>query len=387
MKALARSYVWWPGMDNEIENTVKSCKSCQINHTMPAKAPVHPWEKTTSPWVRLHIDFAGSFMDKMFFIIYDSYSKWINVIPMKKIKTVLVISCLRNVFSTHGIPCFLVSDNGTSFSSQEFDVFCKLNGIKNLKISPYHPSSNGAAERSVQTFKTALKKIVEGKEINDLDSTLSHFMLSYRTTPHSTTGISPAELLFNRKLNTRLNFVKPKLSNIINDQEQKFKQFNNYSSNLRQFYPGDNVWVRNYSKTQAKLAEGKIIEKIGNIMYKIQLTCKTIVIKHVDQLCYKPDIDELNDNELQNLKPQCDKNVTDVSNEYDNQTVIPSNSTISLQPEHHNESDQSKPAQQPSSTIPNHDTNPEIKNSSQPIINEPPKRNRRQPAYLEDYET
>ena len=212
-------------------------------------------------------------------------------------------------------------------------------------------------------------------------------MLSYRTTRHSTTGISPAELLFNRKLNTCLNFVKPKLSNIINDQEQKFKQCNNYSSNLRQFYPGDNVWVRNYSKTQAKWVEGKIIEKIGNIMYKIQLTCKTIVIKHVDQLRYKPDIDELNDNELQNLKPQCDRNVTDVSNEYDNQTVIPSNSTIPLQPEHHNESGQSKPAQQPSSTILNHDTNPEIKNSSQPIINEQPKRNRRRPAYLEDYET
>ena len=42
MKAFARSYVWWPGMDNEIENTVKSCKSCQINHTMPAKVPAHP---------------------------------------------------------------------------------------------------------------------------------------------------------------------------------------------------------------------------------------------------------------------------------------------------------------------------------------------------------
>ena len=71
MKALACSYVWWAGMDIEIENTVKSCNACQINHTMPAKAPAHPWEKTTSPWVRLHIDFAGPFLDKMFFIIYD----------------------------------------------------------------------------------------------------------------------------------------------------------------------------------------------------------------------------------------------------------------------------------------------------------------------------
>ena len=74
MKALACSYVWWAGMDIEIENTVKSCNACQINHIMSAKAPAHPWEKTTSPWVRLHIDFAGPFLDKMFFIIYDSFS-------------------------------------------------------------------------------------------------------------------------------------------------------------------------------------------------------------------------------------------------------------------------------------------------------------------------
>ena len=71
MKALACSYVWWAGIDIEIENTVKSCNACQINHIMSAKAPAHPWEKTTSPWVRLHIDFAGPFLDKMFFIIYD----------------------------------------------------------------------------------------------------------------------------------------------------------------------------------------------------------------------------------------------------------------------------------------------------------------------------
>ena len=106
--------------------------------------------KNTSPWVTLHIDFAGPSLDKIFFIIYDLFLKWINVIPMKNIKATSVISCLRNVFSTHGIPYFLVSDNGSSFSRQEFNEFCKVKGIKHLKIAPYHPSSNGAAERSVQ---------------------------------------------------------------------------------------------------------------------------------------------------------------------------------------------------------------------------------------------
>ena len=152
---------------------------------------------------------------------------------MKNIKATSVISCFRNVFSTHEIPYFLVSDNGPWFSSQKFNEFCKVNGIRHLKIAPYHPSPNGAAERSVQTFKTALKKIIDGKVVSDLDSTLSHFILSYCTTPHTTTGVFPAELLFNGKLNTRLNFVKPRLSSIINEQEQKFEDFNNSSKNLK----------------------------------------------------------------------------------------------------------------------------------------------------------
>ena len=88
-----------------------------------------------------------------------------------------------------------------------------------------------------ENFKTELKKLsVTWIQwlVSDLDSTLSNFMLSYCTTPHSTKGIFQAELLFNRKLNTRLNFVKTKLSSIINEQEQNFKDFNNRSKNYFQ---------------------------------------------------------------------------------------------------------------------------------------------------------
>ena len=137
----------------------------------------------------------------------------------------------------------------------------------------------------MQTFKTALKKIIDGKVVSNLDSTLSRFMLSYRTTPHSTTGVSLTELLFNRKLNTCLNFVKRKLSSIINQQEQEFKDFNNRSKKLKMFYPGDYVCVRDYGKILSKWVEGKIIEKIGNVILNIQLKCNTVVVKHnIDQL-------------------------------------------------------------------------------------------------------
>ena len=147
-----------------------------------------------------------------------------DAIPMTNI-TSAVIDCLRSTFSIHRILYFIVSDNGPSLTSEEFKKFCKLNGMKYLTIAPYHPSSNGAAERSVQTFKTSLKKIIEGKPLKDLNAILQSFLLTYCTTPHCTTRTYPAELLFRRKLNTHLSFINPTLLNTINSHH--------YSKGLR----------------------------------------------------------------------------------------------------------------------------------------------------------
>ena len=81
MKALSRSFVWWPNIERDIENNVKNCRNCQMNKNNPIKAPIHPWEWTNKPWVRLHLDYAGLYQNKMFLIIVDSFLKWIDVIP------------------------------------------------------------------------------------------------------------------------------------------------------------------------------------------------------------------------------------------------------------------------------------------------------------------
>ena len=60
MKRLARSFVWWPKMDQDIEERVRDCESCQYNRHHPPKAPLHPWEWPKCSWVRLHADYAGS---------------------------------------------------------------------------------------------------------------------------------------------------------------------------------------------------------------------------------------------------------------------------------------------------------------------------------------
>ncbi|XP_062588415.1 uncharacterized protein K02A2.6-like [Saccostrea cucullata] len=91
----------------------------------------------------------------------DAYSKGLEVIVMKNITTRTTIDKLRSVFATHGLPEVIVSDNGPPFTSKEFEQFIAKNGIQHIK-TPYHPSSNGCAERAVQTFKTAIKKITGG---------------------------------------------------------------------------------------------------------------------------------------------------------------------------------------------------------------------------------
>ena len=106
MKAIARGVIWWPGIDAEIERKVKECPECQVNQKSPTLAPLHPWEWPSQPWTRLHIDFAGPFEGKMFLVVVDSHSKWLDVIPVASANTVTTIRELRKLFATHGIKYF-----------------------------------------------------------------------------------------------------------------------------------------------------------------------------------------------------------------------------------------------------------------------------------------
>ena len=90
------------------------------------------------------------------------------------------ISLMRKSFASLGLPEVIVSDNATNFTSDEFDLFLKKNGVKHVKTPPYHPASNGLAERAVQTFKEGMRKLKDGS----LDTKLSRFLFKYRTLLH-----------------------------------------------------------------------------------------------------------------------------------------------------------------------------------------------------------
>ncbi|XP_042143350.1 uncharacterized protein K02A2.6-like [Ixodes scapularis] len=241
MKELARSYVWWPEVDADIEYRVRSCDTCQQQQSLPGPAPLHPWSWPTRPWQRLHLDFAGPFQGRHFLVSVDSHSKWPEVFVMNSTSAEATIEKLRELFSHFGLPDVVVSDNGPQFCSQEFQIFLRENGVRHVRTAPYHPSSNGLAERFIRTLKEALRKEMPGRP---LSRRLASFLLAYRNTPHATTLQSPAELLLGRRLTTRLDRLRPSAEETVHRKQDVLQV--KHSGKHRHFVPGDKVYVKNF---------------------------------------------------------------------------------------------------------------------------------------------
>ena len=161
----------------------------------PPVAPLNPWRWPSRPWARLHLDFAGPFEGEYILIRIDVHSKWIEATCTPSTSSSAVIEVLRSLFARFGLPETIFTDNGTGFVSQEFEEFLRKNGVKHTTSAPYHPASNGLAERAVQISKKGLKKEVSGT----FSTRLAKVLFTYRITPQSTTSTSPAVLLLGRR--------------------------------------------------------------------------------------------------------------------------------------------------------------------------------------------
>ena len=117
----------------------------------------------------------------------------------------IMIEKMRATFATLGLPQSLVTDNGPEFTSAQFAQFTKNNGIEHVTSSPYHPSTNRLAERMVQTFKEGMKR----QKTGSIEIRIARFLFAYRNTPQSTTGVSPAVMMFKRPLRCHLDLLKP----------------------------------------------------------------------------------------------------------------------------------------------------------------------------------
>ena len=247
MKQLARTAVYWPGIDSDIELASRRCISCGEHQNKPSKLPVHPWMLPEKPWSRLHIDHAINFMGKNWLVLTDAYSKYPCIHPSTSTSTRATLDLLEEDFAHFGYPHTLVTDNATSFTSEEFKEWCKDRGITHLTGAPYHPATNGAAERLVQTFKQALRK-----SSLPPNRALQEFLMQYRRTPTSS-GFSPSELLMSRQIRTKIDTLIPSPPHIMQGKQSQetskkieTKAPETVSKVTRKYEVGDHVYALYY---------------------------------------------------------------------------------------------------------------------------------------------
>ncbi|KFD56854.1 hypothetical protein M513_02111, partial [Trichuris suis] len=292
-----------PAHFKTIERRVAECSDCQQYRGNPPKAPPRVWNWTPRPWSRIHIDFAGPFRGKTYLLIVDSHSKWLDVEQVASTESKEVIRHLARLFATHGLPDTLASDNGTAFDPA------------------YHASSNGLVERVVQTTKQALRAMASDK----WGITLSRFLFNYRLTPHSATGLSPAEILLRRRPKSLLDKLHPDLlavkektqeEDAINlgtkdsrrmrpfqvgdrrrqdllavkektQQEDAINLGTKDSRRMRPFQVGDRVWARDFHPHAAtKWLPGVVQEVITPRSFWLELPqTETRVRRSIDHIC------------------------------------------------------------------------------------------------------
>ena len=199
------------------------------------------------PWQRLHVNLVGPVQGKMLMVVINAHSKWPEIFVKENTTAEVTVSTLCSLFASMGLPDQNVSDNGPQFTSDAFRKFASTNGFKHTTGAPYHPSTNGQAERLVQSFKKGMKA---DKSSRTLQHKPNRFLLACRSAPHATTGLSPAQLLLGRNVKTRLDLIKPDSKREVNKKLLK-----------------PTIWVHNYRRGP-KWVQGTVIEQAGPALHR-----------------------------------------------------------------------------------------------------------------------
>ncbi|CAM5079093.1 unnamed protein product [Natator depressus] len=196
-------------MDSQTEALIKSCVTCQMHDktAVTCTPPLQPVPLPESAWEKVAIDIVGPFdtapIDFRYVITStDYFSKWPEVAFTSQISSATVIKFLSSVFSREGNPKELVSNNGSQFTSLEFETFLAQRNILHRRSSLYYPQANGEIERFNRSLKESLQMAkLEGRLWIPFTT---DFLQAYQATRHATMQRSPAELLHGKQMNTKL---------------------------------------------------------------------------------------------------------------------------------------------------------------------------------------
>ena len=202
-KQLLREKVWFPLIDQLVQDFIDKCLACQATGPPTNCPPLEISDLPPCPWDTVHIDFCVPFpTGELLLVVIDTYSRFPEVDILTSTSASATIPRLHHIFATHGIPRVIRSDNGPPFHSADFTTFLQEHGITHIPITPLWPRANG----QVENFMKPIKKAIQAACCDQLNwkHELYSFLLNYHSTPHCTTKASPAELLFNRKITTKL---------------------------------------------------------------------------------------------------------------------------------------------------------------------------------------
>ena len=189
----ARSCVFWPGINSQIEDICKNCTTCAQYARQHPREPLKPYPVPTLPWQLVSQDLFA-LNGSAYLITVDHYSDFYELDRLPSIQSSSVIQATKQHFSRHGVPHTLITDKGAQFTSEAFKAFAEKYKFKHITSSPYWSQSNGRAKAAVKSAKHIL--------LTAEDADLA--LLSVRNTPPAEHTYSPAQRLFGRTLRTDL---------------------------------------------------------------------------------------------------------------------------------------------------------------------------------------
>ena len=204
-KQLLRSTMWFPNIDATVERAIANCLPCQAATDTKHREPLKPTPLPSQPWLILNTDLFGPIENgnQYMLVVQDAYSRYPAVEIIHSTSAEAVIPAMDRILSQLGVPEFIGSDNGPPYNSIKFQEFAKYMGFKHGRKIPLAPWTNGMAENFMHNLKKLLQ--TSAQEHLDWRPELQRLLRAYRGTPHSMTGKTPAELLFNgRQYRTRL---------------------------------------------------------------------------------------------------------------------------------------------------------------------------------------
>lgn len=277
-KQLLREKVWFTGIDKMVEKTVSSCLPCQASTV--ERQPSEPLQMSDLPqgaWQEVSVDFKELPTGEYLLVVVDDYSRFPVVDIVHSTAATTVIPKLDTIFSTHGVPVVVRSDNGPPFNSNDFAEFAKYLGFKHRKVTPLWPQANGEVERMMRNLKKLYH--TAKAESKNWKQELNKYLKNYRATPHSTTGKSPASMLYGRQFRIRLPEISQPAANDktarTKDKEQKTKMKTNADkkrgSRSKNIQVGDSVLIKESGKisgsqTPYKIQPYRVTAKNGSMI-------------------------------------------------------------------------------------------------------------------------